>query len=117
MIWMNISLHIAKGQRYTIGSRIESKFLDLLETSYIAYFTSREQKSEKISECILTLDTLKFLINIAWEAKLVSHKQYAEVGQKLEESGKMFGGWRKNLENPDKKNAPCECGKETTFET
>lgn len=103
-MWIRIADHIAKNQRYTIGSRIENKFLDLLELSYIAYFTKKEKKSEKISECILSLDTLKFLMHIAWEAKLISHKQYEEIALKLEEVGRILGGWRKSLENPEKKN-------------
>lgn len=59
---------------------------------------------EKIAECILNLDTLKFLVSVAWEGKLISNKQYEDVALKLEEVGKMFGGWKKNLNNPEKKN-------------
>ncbi len=103
-MWVNIVPHIAKGARYTIGSRIENKFLDLLELAYIAYFTEKEKKTEKISECILILDTLKFLISVAWEGRLISNKHCEDVTSKLEEVGKMFGGWKKNLSNPEKKN-------------
>ncbi|MDP1689370.1 MAG: four helix bundle protein, partial [bacterium] len=104
LIWVNIVPHIPKGARYTIGSRIENKFLDLLELAYITYFTEKEKKAEKISECILILDTLKFLISVAWEGKLISNKQCEDVALKLGEVGKMFGGWKKNLANPEKKN-------------
>ncbi len=104
MTWVNIVPHIAKGARYTIGARIENKFLDLLELAYVAYFTEKEKKSEKIAECVLTLDTLKFLVSVAWEGKLVTNRQCEEVARKLEETGKMFHGWKKSLENPEKKN-------------
>lgn len=105
MIWIDIVQHIPKGARYTIGARIENKFLDLLELSYIAYFTEKEKKVQKIGDCILTLDTLKFLMHISWEAKFISHKHYAEISEKLNEIGKMLGGWKKNLEqNLEKKN-------------
>lgn len=104
MIWLNIIPHISRGARYTIGARIENKFLDLLELAYIAYFSSKEKKPEKISECILVLDTLKFLISVTWEGKLISNKQYEEIAVKLDEIGKMFGGWMKSLENTEKKN-------------
>jgi len=103
LIWVNIVPHIAKGARYTIGQRIENKFLDFLELSYIAYFTEKDRKLEKITECILILDTLKFLVSVAWEGKIISNKHYESVAIKLEEIGKMFGGWRKNLD-PEKKN-------------
>jgi hypothetical protein len=101
---MNLVPHIAKGARYTLGARIENKFLDLLELSYIAYFTGKEKKAEKITECILITDTLKFFLSVAWEGKLISNKQCEDMALKLEEIGKMLGGWRKSLENPEKKN-------------
>lgn len=104
MVWMNIATHISKGARYTIGARIENKFLYLLEILYLAYFTEKERKGQKILDCIFNLDTLKFLVQIAWEAKLISIKQYEEIAIKLDEVGKMLGGWRKSLENPEKKN-------------
>ena len=81
-----------------MGSRIENKFLDLLETSYIAYYIEKENKLKKISECILILDTLKFLLCVAWEGKLISNRHFEEISTKLNEIGKMFGGWRKSLE-------------------
>ncbi len=94
-----------KGNRYTIGVRIENKLLDLAELAYVTYFTEKDKKLQKICDCILLLDTLKFLIHITWEAKLISHKQYEIIAEKLEEIGKMFGGWKRNLEqNPEKKN-------------
>ena len=104
MLWMNISPHIAKGARYTLGARIENKFLDLLELSYIAYFTEKEKKAEKISESILVLDALKFLVSVAWEGKIISNKQYEDVAIKLGEAGKMLGGWKNSLKNSEKKN-------------
>src|SRR3989344_5322052 len=104
LVWMNIVPHIPKGARYTMGERIENKFLDLLELSYTAYFTPKDKKMEKIAECVLVLDILKFLISITWVAKLISHKQYEEMAIKLDEVGKMLGGWKKSLENPEKKN-------------
>ena len=104
LIWMNISPHIAKGARYTIGARIENKFLDLLEISYVAYFSEKEKKTEKILECILLLDTLKFIVSVAWDAKIISNRQFEETALKLEEIGKMFGGWKNSLGNPQKKN-------------
>lgn len=99
LVWVDIVPHIPKGSRYTIGARIENKFLDLLEISYTTYFTEKERKVEKIPDCILCLDLLKFLISIAWEGKLISNKQYEIISLKLDEIGKMLGGWKKSLEN------------------
>ena len=105
MLWVNLVVaHMPKGARYTMGARIEHKFLELLELLYIAYFTNKESKPEKIDTCILKLDTLKFLISVAWEAKFISHTHFEQISVKLDEVGKMLGGWKKNLEQGDKKN-------------
>lgn len=104
MIWMNIAPHMAKSARYTMGARIENKFLDLLELSHNAYYSKKEEKTEKISKCIFILDTLKYLISVAWEAKLISHNKFEEIVQKLDEIGRMLGGWKNSLDNPEKKN-------------
>ena len=104
MLWLKIVPHMAKCSRYTLGLRIENKFLDLLELSYKAYFTKKENKSEKISDCIFFADTLKYLISVAWEGHLISNNQYEEVALKLNEAGRMLGGWKNSLNNPKKKN-------------
>ncbi len=78
--------------------------LDLLELSYITYFSEKEKKVEKITTCILNTDILKFLVSVVWEADLISNKQYEGVAVKLDEIGKMFGGWKNSLMNPEKKN-------------
>jgi len=104
LLWINILNHVPKGQRHSIGARIENKFLDLLELAYRTYFTARENKVKMINQCILDLDAIKFLVHTAWEGKLITHNQYSQIGEKLLEIGRMFGGWRRDIENPEKKN-------------
>ena len=95
---------MAKGVRYTIGSRIENKLLDLLELAYVAYFTKKQEKTEKITGCIFLVDTIKFLTLVAWEGKLISNQAYEDVAMILEEIGKILWGWRNSIGNPEKKN-------------
>ncbi len=104
MLWVTIVPHLAKSSRFTIGTRIENKFLDLLEQTYIAYFSPIDGKIEKVNNCIQLLDLLKYILSVAWEGKDISSSQYEEVSTKLDETGRMFGGWLNNLKNPDKKN-------------
>ena len=104
MLWLNIVPHIAKNVRYTLGAKIDNIFLDLLEKTYIAYFTPKEIKAEKVNGCIQTLDILKYFISVTWEGKVLSNKQFETIAQKLDEAGRRFGGWENSLKNPDKKN-------------
>ena len=107
--WVGIVPHISKTARFTIGARIEDKFLDLLELSYTSYFSEKDKKAEKLSECIFTIDILKFLVSTAWEEKFISNKQYENIATKMGEIGKMFWGWKKSLDNPQK--TPLKAGK------
>ena len=104
MIWIKIVPHVQKSNRITAGARIENKFLDLLELSYDTYFSNKEKKLEKILECIHILNTLKFLISIIWEGKLISNKHYEEISLKLNEIGKMLNGWKKGLDKNSRLN-------------
>ncbi len=102
MVWISIVPHIPKTARYTMGARIENKFLDLLELTYTSYFSEKEKKSEKISECIFASDILKFLISTAWDGKFIANKQYEDIAVRLDEIGKMLWGWRKSLDSHNK---------------
>jgi hypothetical protein len=84
--------------RYTTGSRIENHFLDLLELIYKAYYASLPNKSEKIIEAISKNDIIKYLLQIAFENKFVKEKEYLELSGKLQEVGKILGGWKKGIE-------------------
>lgn len=88
--------------RYTTGTRIENQFLDLLELIYKAYYASLENKSEKIVEAINKNDIIKYLLQIAYENKFVKEKEYLELSVKLQEVGKILGGWKKGIEQKTK---------------
>ena len=39
------------------------------------------------------LDFLKFFLQLAWEIKTLDNKKYIALSEKLNEIGKMLGGW------------------------
>ena len=99
-IWCNdIIPHMPRVDRYTTGARIENHFLDLLELIYKAYYASMENKSVIIVEAITKNDIIKYLLQIAFENKLIKEKQYLELSEKLQEVGKILGGWKKGIES------------------
>lgn len=101
---MTIVVHIPKHARYTLGAKIEELFLTLLEQTYAAYYSERDKRPSLLSDCTITLDTLKCLVSVAWEGKYISHAHYEQVALPLHEIGKMLGGWRKSFDNQEKKN-------------
>jgi predicted membrane chloride channel (bestrophin family) len=50
-----------------------------------------------ITKASNNLDLLKFFLQIAWEIKALDNKKYIALSEKLNEMGKMLGGWRKQL--------------------
>ena len=92
--------------RYTTGARIENHFLDLLELIYQAYYASMENKSEIIVQAISKNDIIKYLLQIAFENKLIKEKEYLELSNKLQEVGKILGGWKNSIENKLAKQKP-----------
>ncbi|MCX6752788.1 MAG: four helix bundle protein [Candidatus Nomurabacteria bacterium] len=92
--------------RYTTGARIENHFLDLLELIYKAYYAPIENKSNIIVEAISKNDIIKYLLQIAFENKLIKEKQYLELSSKLHEVGKILGGWKNSIEQKISKQKP-----------
>ena len=66
-----------------------------------------EPKILLLGKAISKLDTLKFFMQLAWESKLIPNEKYINLSGKLEEIGRMLGGWRKGLENKEKNKTPA----------
>lgn len=53
-------------------------------------------------EAISKNDIIKYLLQIAWENKIVKEKEYLKLSAKLQEVGKILGGWKKGIEDKNK---------------
>jgi hypothetical protein len=102
-LWLSIHRNFPRVERFGIGQKIEIIFLDILELSFSCVYMTPETKIVLLGKIISKLDTLKFFTQLAWEGKLIPSKKYLELSEKLEEIGKMLGGWRKGLQNPSSK--------------
>ncbi len=87
-------------ERFGIGQKIENVFLDVLDLSFSCVYLPPEPKILLLGKVISKLDTLKFFTQLAWESKLIPSEKYIRLSEKLEEVGKMLGGWRKGLKTP-----------------
>lgn len=95
--WLSLIPHIPKTSRYTLGGKIDAVFLELIETIFHAAYANPEEKKKLLEISIAKLDVLKLLLQVAWENKLVATEKYAELSKKLQEIGRMLGGWRRGL--------------------
>lgn len=95
--WIPVQRNLPKGERFGLGQKIDHLFIELLETLHRASFTSVQGKLPLLSEALLSIDSLRFFLQLGWELKLIPTNQYSVIGQEVETIGKMVGGWRKGL--------------------
>lgn len=85
--------------RHTLGGKIEHYFLELLEAIFISLYLTPARKIEQLIVAITKLDGVKFFFQLAWENKCIPQNKYIELSERLNEIGRMLGGWKKGLEN------------------
>jgi len=103
LLWHEYHSTLPKIHRYTLGGTIDALFVSTLEATAGAAFLPREEKSPYVRLAVRKLDTLKILLMILWETKSLDTKKYAALSIKVDEAGKMLGGWSGQLA---KQNSP-----------
>ena len=63
----------------------------------------REEKLPFVRLAIKKTDALKIFLMILWETKSLDNKKYVAISLKINEIGKMLGGWHGQLA---KQNSP-----------
>ncbi len=96
-LWDEFKNHFTKKHKYTLGSKIDQCFLEIIESLLTAGYLSKEQKQPYLKKASIKLDLLKFFLQISWELKVLNNKNYITLSEKLDEVGKMLGGWIKGL--------------------
>ncbi len=78
--------------------KVENICLDSIIISIDAAFNQRENKSVLLYELRIKIETLKQLIRIMKELKIIEDNQYIGLEGKLQEISRMTSGWIKYLE-------------------
>lgn len=65
----------------------------------------REEKIPYVRTAIRKTDTLKILLMVLWETKSLDDKKYIALSVKIDEIGRMLGGWSGQLV---KQNSPVK---------
>ena len=96
-LWHGFLPHIPKDARYTLGIKIDNIFIEIIEFVFTASYVRKEYKLPYLQKTISKLDLLKFLLQILWEIKALDNKKYIVISEKLNEIGRMLGGWNRQL--------------------
>ena len=97
--WHKYLINLNRLDRCTIGAKIDEIFLLFLELIFKAGFANGKlEKYSILSQAISKCDLLSFLLQLAWEQKVIDHKNYGSLIFLLNEIGRMLGGWKKSLQ-------------------
>jgi hypothetical protein len=105
LLWYSFYQDLPKAQRHSLGQRIDMLCVELIEAISAASFLSREEKHPYVRLAIKKMDTLRILLMVLWETKSLDDKKYIALSVKLDEAGKMLGGWNGQLA---KQNSPIK---------
>ena len=84
-----------RNRRFTLGERLESGLLDILELLVEAAYS--KNKADTLKRANLRIAVVLHLWRMAFELKIIPSKRYAHGASLLEQLGKQIGGWLKSV--------------------
>ena len=92
-----------RDQKFVLGDRIETKLLEVQESCLRAYYG--RDKLAHLLEANLRLELTRHLIRLAHGLRLFSNHTYGVLAEKVDEVGRMVGGWVKAINLPQRGSA------------
>jgi len=100
LAWMLPQLDgFPRSRRFTLGERIESGLLFVLERLVEAAYV--RQREEVLRKANLRLDVVRHLWRLSHEIKAVSTRSYGQGSERMAELGRQIGGWRRFAEGKE----------------
>jgi len=95
ILWLYPTVNkFPKSQRFVLGQHIENLSLEILEK--IIEVNTYQKKAELLKKISIELDKLRFLIRLSRDLKMIDLRKYEIASEKINEIGKMLGGWIKS---------------------
>lgn len=88
---------LPRSQKFTLGDRIQNHLSDMLEMLIEAYYLPATEKRAVLIRVNLRLEILRHFYRLAYERGHYNSLRYKDFAQRLDEIGRMVGGWLKSL--------------------
>ena len=99
MLWLIPQLDkFPRARRFTLGERLETVLLDVLELLVEAAYT--RAKRAPLGRANLRLELARHLWRLAHELRIVSTRRYAHGAKLMDDLGRQVGGWLKASSRP-----------------
>ncbi len=86
-----------KKVRFSFSNRIDNLALDIIEGIIEARYS--RNKKEMLRRIDLNMEKLRVLLRMCHDLRYLDTKGYEFAARKINEAGKMVGGWRKQQES------------------
>jgi hypothetical protein len=96
-IYYTFSTLFPKKDKYTIGQTTEKYIIQTIELLLEASYATKETKRRIILSANNKFEALKIFIRLLKELNVIDDKKYILLQTRIQEIGKMFGGWLKSL--------------------
>jgi 23S rRNA-intervening sequence protein len=94
LIWLVPTVEkFPKSHKFTIGDRIETAALGVLEALIEATYI--RNRAQHLREANLGIEKLRFLLRLAADLRLLDRRRYEHAARMLDETGRLIGGWMK----------------------
>ncbi len=90
---LNTIERTSRSIKFTLGDRIVIVSTEVLELIIEAIYN--KNKKPILMKINIRLEKLRIFFRILFDSKHISEKQYAHISEKINENGKMTGGWIK----------------------
>jgi len=92
LLWLIPQLDkFPRTRRFTLGVRLESGLLEVLERLVEAAYTARKEAS--LERANLRLEMVRHLWRLAYELRVVSTRRYEHGAKLMDDVGRQIGGW------------------------
>lgn len=96
----NLRLSVPKQDRYTLWQKCESGLIEMLEGILFASQQARPEKLPTLEKTSVKLNFLRVCIRLMKDIKAIDSKKYIAIEARLDEIGRMLGGWIKSTKEP-----------------
>lgn len=93
MAWYGYYQTLPKTHRHSLGQRIDTLFVEIMEAMATAGFLPPQEKHPYIRIAIRKTNILAVFLMILWETKSLDDGKYIALSLKIETIGRMLGGW------------------------
>jgi len=89
-------LSVPRQDRYTLWQKCDTLLLDVLEGIMIAGQANKLTKLPVLEEASTRLNLLRVFVRLLSDGKAIDNKLYITLETKVDEIGRMLGGWIKS---------------------